>query len=106
MARRRKPKAEAIPDRAIVPDRAYRKALELEVAKAGLELGSDVDIYSKKAIQKIRLAAAIKQYLDDVKPPQRERKTYAAYKYALQVFQTGCAKSYLRFRDSANARTA
>jgi len=90
--RRRK----AIPDRAIVPDLAYRKALELEAVKAGLELGSDVENYSKKATQKIRLDAAIKQYLDDVKPPQREPKTYAAYKYALQVFQNGCAKSYLQ----------
>jgi hypothetical protein len=52
--------------------------------------------HGEKATLKIRLDDAIQQYLDDVKPPQREPKTYAAYKYALHVFQTGCAKSYLQ----------
>jgi integrase/recombinase XerD len=89
-------KREAIPDRGRVPDLAHRKALELAAARAGLEVGSDAANGREKATEKIRLDVAIQQYLDDVKPPQREPKTYTAYKYALTIFQTGCAKSYIQ----------
>jgi integrase/recombinase XerD len=78
-------KREAIPDRARVPDLAYRKALELQAAKAGLNVGSNVQNHGEKATLKIRLDDAIQQYLDDVKPPQREPKTYAAYKYSKNI---------------------
>jgi len=88
-----KRKREAIPDRARVPDLANRKALALAAARAGLEVGSDALNHDEKATQSIPLDDAIQHYLDDIKPPQREPKTYTAYKYALTVFRTGCAKS-------------
>lgn len=88
-------KREAIPDRADVPDLARRKALELAAARAGLGVGSNGANHGEAATQKTRLDVAIQEYLDDVKPPQREPKTYAAYKYALNVFRAGCTKSYV-----------
>jgi integrase/recombinase XerD len=90
-----KRRREAIPDRARVPDLANRKALALAAARAGLEIGSEAANQGEKAIQRISLDGAIQHYLDDIKPPQREPKTYTAYKYALNVFRAGCAKSYL-----------
>jgi integrase/recombinase XerD len=88
-----KRRREAIPDRARVPDLANRKALALAAARAGLEVGSEAANHGEKATQRISLDVAIQHYLDDIKPPQREPKTYTAYKYALTVFRTGCAKS-------------
>jgi integrase/recombinase XerD len=86
---------EAIADRASVSDLARRKALELDAAKAGLEVGPDAENQIDRATQRISLDDAIQQYLDDIKPPQREPKTYTAYKYALNVFRSDCAKSFL-----------
>jgi len=88
-----KRKREAIPDRARVPDLANRKALALAAARAGLEVGSDALNRGEKLTQGIPLDLAIQNYLDDIKPPQREPKTYTAYKYALNAFRKGCAKS-------------
>src|SRR6266852_5526531 len=90
-----KRKREAIRDRADVPDLARRKAIALAAVKAGLEVGSAAANHGEKANQKIRLDLAIEQYLEDIKPPQREPKTYTAYKYALTVFRAGCTKSYI-----------
>jgi integrase/recombinase XerD len=86
---------QAVPDRVDVPTLARRKALELAAARAGLEVGSDGANHGAEATQKVRLDVAIQGYLDDIEPPQREPKTYTAYKYALNVFRAGCAKSYL-----------
>jgi len=88
-----KRKREAISDRARVPDLANRRALALEAARAGLEVGSDALNRGETVTQGIPLDLAIQNYLDDIKPPQREPKTYAAYKYALDAFRKGCAKS-------------
>ncbi len=88
-----KRKREAIPDRARVPDLANRKALALAAARAGLEVGSDALNRGEKVTQGIPLDVTIQHYLDDIKPPQREPKTYTAYKYALNAFRKGCAKS-------------
>ncbi|MGB2836802.1 MAG: hypothetical protein WBC30_14345, partial [Candidatus Sulfotelmatobacter sp.] len=88
-----KRKREAIPDRARVPDLANRKALALAAARAGLEVGSDALNRDEKVTQGIPLDVAIQHYLDDIEPPQREPKTYTAYKYALNAFRKGCAKS-------------
>jgi hypothetical protein len=69
-----KRKREAIPDRARVPDLANRKALVLAAARAGLEVGSDALNRSQEVTQGILLDVAIQDYLDDIKPPQREPK--------------------------------
>ena len=88
-----KRKREAIPDRARVPDLANRKALALAAVRAGLDVRSDDLNRGEKVTQGIPLDLAIQHYLDDIKPPQREPKTYTAYKYALNAFLKGCAKS-------------
>jgi integrase len=88
-----KRKREAIPDRARVPDLANRKALALAAARAGLDVRSDALNHGETVTQGIPLDLAIQHYLDDIKPPQREPKTYTAYKYALNAFLKGCAKS-------------
>ena len=35
-------------------------------------------------------------YLKEIEPPQREPKTYTAYKYCLQLFAEHCSKTYLQ----------
>lgn len=84
---------EAIPERAQVLDSARRKAIALEAAKAGMEVISGEN-QDKKA--RTALAVAIQEFLKDVEPPQREPKTYAAYKYCLELFQANCSKSYIQ----------
>jgi integrase/recombinase XerD len=89
-----KRKREAIPDRARVLDFARQKAIALEAVKAGMqvaEAGQDPGAGPKTAV-----AVAIQEFLKDVEPPQREPKTYAAYKYCLELFQADCSKSYIQ----------
>ena len=86
-----KRKREAIPDRAQVLDLARRKAIVREAAKAGMQLASDGENHG--ANPKTTIDAAIQDFLKDVEPPQREPKTYAAYKYCLELFQKNCSKS-------------
>jgi integrase len=40
------------------------------------------------------LAEAVASYLKDIEPPLREPKTYAAYKYCLELFASTCAKRF------------
>lgn len=35
-------------------------------------------------------------YLKEIEPPQREPKTYTAYRYCLELFQPNCAKTYVQ----------
>jgi integrase/recombinase XerD len=95
-----KRKREAVPNRDQVLHHANRKALLLQAAHAGmLDRLADVAETTKTATAKRRLDATIESYLEDVKPPQREPKTYAAYKYALNLFREGCAKTYVHQID-------
>jgi integrase/recombinase XerD len=45
---------------------------------------------------KIVIAEAIEDYLKDVKPPQREKKTYEEYRLVLYKFRDNCEKKYLQ----------
>jgi hypothetical protein len=81
-----KRKREAISDRARVPDLANRKALALAAARAGLEVGSDALNRGEKVTQGIPLDLAIQHYLDDIKQPQREPKTYAGLQVCPECF--------------------
>ncbi|MGE5112803.1 MAG: tyrosine-type recombinase/integrase [Acidobacteriaceae bacterium] len=45
---------------------------------------------------KTLLSAAIKSYLKDVEPPQREPKTYDEYRLVLYMFRDTCGKLYLQ----------
>ena len=39
---------------------------------------------------------AVASYLKDMEPPQREPKTYMAYKYCLELFASHCAKRFIQ----------
>jgi integrase/recombinase XerD len=87
---------QAIPDRTQVSDLARRKRLALEASKAGLQLAPDPARPPQDPGNRTPLDVAVREYLEDVKPPQREPKTYTAYKYALELFRNGCSKSYVQ----------
>jgi hypothetical protein len=63
---------EPVPDKADVLDWARRKFLELQAAKAGVLIAES----QEQASPGIALADAATDYLEDIKPPQREKKTY------------------------------
>ena len=84
-------KREQIEDRAEVVDRARRKALELVANRAGLETVQENGNGTAHT-----LAEAVASYLKDVAPPQREPKTYVAYKYCLGLFASNCTKRYVQ----------
>jgi hypothetical protein len=74
-------KREQIKERAEVVDRARRKALELEANRAGIET-----VQENSNGTGLTVAEAVASYLKDIEPPQREPKTYVAYKYCLELF--------------------
>ncbi len=83
-------KREQIKDRAEVIDRARRKAIELQANRAGIETVQATD-----SGPRLTIAEAVASYLKDMKPPQREPKTYMAYKYCLELFASTCAKRFV-----------
>jgi integrase len=82
---------EPVPDRTDVLDLARRKYLEIEAAKAGVLIAETPE----QAPPGITLADAAADYLEDIKPPQREKKTYVAYKYCMEQFVATCKKRYV-----------
>lgn len=84
-------KREQIKERAEVVDRARRKAIELEANRAGIETVQSID--SQRGVS---VADAVADYLKDMEPPQRELKTYAAYKYCLELFAQNCTKKFIQ----------
>ena len=84
-------KREQIKERAKVVDRARRKAIELEANRAGIE-----SIQENGNGRGFTVAEAVASYLKDLEPPQREPKTYMAYKYCLELFVSSCAKRYIQ----------
>jgi integrase len=79
-----------VKDSAEVLEQARRKAIELDAVKAGIEV-ADVD-----GIERVRVADAVADYLKEIEPPQREPKTYTAYKYCLELFAQHCKRIYLQ----------
>jgi integrase/recombinase XerD len=84
-------KREQIKDRAEVVDRARRKALELKANRAGIETVQEIGSGKGSTVTE-----AVASYLKDMEPPQRERKTYMAYKYCLELFASHCAKRFIQ----------
>lgn len=84
-------KREQVKERSEVVDRARRKAIELEANRAGIETVQSID--SQRGVS---VADAVADYLKDTEPPQREPKTYTAYKYCLELFAQNCAKKFIR----------
>jgi integrase/recombinase XerD len=84
-------KREQIKDRAEVVDRARRKAIELAANRAGIETVQEIG--KGKGLTVIE---AVASYLKDMEPPQREPKTYLAYKYCLELFASHCAKRFIQ----------
>jgi hypothetical protein len=69
-------KREQIKDRVEVVDRARRKAIELAANRAGIETVQEIG-----SGRGLPVTEAVVSYLKDMEPPQREPKTYMAYKY-------------------------
>ena len=84
-------KREQVKERAEVVDRARRKAIELQANRAGIETVQEID-----SSRGVSVADAVADYLKDMEPPQREPKTYAAYKYCLELFAQNCAKKFIQ----------
>ena len=84
-------KREQIKDRAEVLDRARRKAIELKANRAGIETVREIGNGRGPTV-----AEAVASYLKDMEPPQREPKTYVAYKYCLELFAKNCAKHLIQ----------
>ncbi|HEY6349658.1 MAG TPA: hypothetical protein VI636_09635 [Candidatus Angelobacter sp.] len=51
---------------------------------------------SRDRSDRVRVADAVTDYLKEIEPPQRERKTYIAYKHCLELFARICRKTYLQ----------
>src|SRR5258707_9405847 len=79
-------KREQVKDRAEVVDRARRKALELEANRAGIET-----VQTNANGGGSTLSATAASYPKGIGPPQREPRTYQAYKHCLEVFTNNCA---------------
>ena len=84
-------KREQVKERLEVVDRARRKAIELQANRAGIETVQEID-----NSRGVLTADAVASYLKDMEPPQREPKTYSAYKYCLELFAENCAKKFIR----------
>lgn len=80
----------SVKDSAEVLEQARRKAIELDAGKAGIEVA---DVNGR---DRVRVADAVADYLKDIEPPQREVKTYKAYKHCLEIFAQTCRKAYLQ----------
>jgi hypothetical protein len=65
-------------DRLEVVDRGRRKAIELAANRAGIETVQEIGSGREPTVTE-----AVASYLEDMKPPLRELKTYTAYKYCL-----------------------
>ncbi|HLJ27488.1 MAG TPA: site-specific integrase [Candidatus Angelobacter sp.] len=81
---------QSVKDSADVLEQARRKAIALDAGKTGLE------ITEEEENAKLRLADAVTAYLREIEPPQREPKTYTAYKYCLELFRASCSKTYIQ----------
>jgi len=84
-----KRRRQSVKDSGEVLEQARRKAIALDAGKAGLE------ITAEDQRERVRLADAVACYLKEIEPPQREPKTYTAYKYCLELFLANCSKTYL-----------
>src|SRR5260370_18309633 len=84
-------KREQIKDRAEVVDRARRKALELEANRAGSE-----SVQERDNGRGLGVGEAVASYHKDMGPPQREPRTYQAYKHCLEVFTNNCTKKFIQ----------
>jgi integrase/recombinase XerD len=84
-------KREQVKERTEVLDRARRKAIELDANRAGIET-----VQENGNGRGLSLAEAVASYLKDIEPPQREPRTYQAYKYCLELFANSCAKRFIQ----------
>ena len=83
-----KRKREHVPERTELLDRARRKSPGVEAARIGvpvaaLERGKSRARKGQPSARRLRL-------LENIKPPQREPRTYIAYKCCLETFAATC----------------
>jgi hypothetical protein len=68
------------------------KRLEIEAALVGLPIAS----VNGHANGGISVHQAVEEFLENIKPPQREPRTYTAYKYCLELFTSACKQRLVR----------
>lgn len=85
-----KRRRQSVKDSGEVLEQARRKAIALDAGKAGLEIATETNG------DRVGLADAVTSYLKEIEPPQREPKTYTAYKYCLELFQSNCSRTYIQ----------
>ncbi len=78
---------QSVQDSGAVLEQARRKAIELDAGKAGIEVADPQEG------DRTRITDAVANYLKEIEPPQREPKTYIAYKYCLELFAQICRKT-------------
>jgi len=78
-------------DTADVLDLARKKRLELEATKAGVPLAEP----ASGSGQGPTIDEAVRAYLENIKPPQREPRTYVAYKACLEAFAKTSKKHFV-----------
>jgi integrase len=89
-----KRKREQIADRTELLDRARRKSLEVEAARIGVSVATLEQ--AKEPLEKgPTVREAVEAYLENIKPPQREPRTYIAYKCCLGTFVATCKQQYV-----------
>jgi hypothetical protein len=89
-----KRKREQITERTELLDRARRKSLEIEVGRIGVPVAS-LEAGQEAVVLGPTVQEAVAAYLENIKPPQREPKTYVAYKSCLETFAATCAKRHV-----------
>ncbi len=82
---------EQILERSEVLEHARRKSLALEAIRAGISVVEG----EPEGGDRMTVKAAVAAYLENIKPPQREPKTYVAYKYCLELFVETCKRRFV-----------
>jgi integrase len=80
-----------VPEKGDVLELARRKRLELEAQKAGVPLAEA----GEEPPPGPTVHEAVAAYLENIKPPQREPRTYVAYKSCLEAFAATCTKRHV-----------
>jgi integrase len=80
-----------VPEKADVLDLARRKRFELEATKAGVPVAEAADGSGHGPT----VHEAVHTYLENIKPPQREPRTYVAYRTCLETFAASCRKQFV-----------
>jgi integrase/recombinase XerD len=90
-----KRRREQVAERTELLDRARRKSLEVEAARIGVPVATLEQAKEPPREKGATISEAVDAYLENIKPPQREPRTYIAYKCCLKTFAANCKQCYV-----------